>query len=161
MTPPGYSPGLALRQALPEDAAAITALVHAAYAPWVALIGREPKPMTVDYAQALTAHRFDLLEAEGRLLALIETSVAPDHLLVVNIAVSPDLHGQGVGQGLLAHAEGLAREAGRAELRLYTNQRFVRNIEIYRRFGYALDREETLPNGVAVHMRKATPLFRT
>uniref|UniRef100_UPI0026EE4EC2 GNAT family N-acetyltransferase n=1 Tax=Phenylobacterium aquaticum TaxID=1763816 RepID=UPI0026EE4EC2 len=115
-----------------------------------------PKPMTVDYAQALKANRFDLLEDGARLMALIETAVVEDHLLVVNIAVGPEAQGQGVGQRLLANAEGLALESGLCELRLYTNQRFARNIEIYRRFGYEIDREETLANGVTVHMRKAT-----
>ena len=158
MSPGGSFRRPALRQAKPDDAAAITALVRDAYAPWVALIGREPKPMTIDYAQALAANRFDLLEEDGRLLGLIETAMAADHLLIVNIAVGPDLHGRGIGQGLLAHAEDLARQAGLAELRLYTNQKFARNIEIYRRFGYAIDREEILPNGGAVHMRKATPI---
>ncbi|WP_304171796.1 N-acetyltransferase [Phenylobacterium aquaticum] len=157
MTAPGSLPGLALRQAQAHDAAAIAALVHAAYAPWIPLIGREPKPMTVDYAQALKANRFDLLEDGARLMALIETAVVEDHLLVVNVAVGPEAQGLGLGQRLLAHAEGLARAAGLGELRLYTNQRFARNIEIYRRFGYEIDREETLPNGVTVHMRKATP----
>lgn len=148
---------LTLRRAVPEDAPAVTVLVREAYGPWVELIGREPMPMTVDYAAALAAHRFDVLEAEGRLEALIETVATGDHLLIVNIAVRPGLHGRGMGRALLAHAEDLARQAGLAELRLYTNQRFARNIEIYRRFGYAVDREEALPNGVAVHMRKATP----
>lgn len=40
-------------------------------------------------------------------------------------------------------------------MRLYTNQRFERNIAIYRQAGYVVDREETLPKGVVVHMRKA------
>jgi len=146
-----------LRRAGPEDAAAIADLVREAYSPWVTVIGREPMPMTVDYVQALAVNRFDLVESDARLDALIETSVAADHLLIVNIAVRPDLHGRGMGQALLAHAEGLARARGLAELRLYTNQRFVRNIEIYRRAGYQIDREETAPNGVTVHMRKATP----
>lgn len=157
MTPAGFFPGLNLRQAGPDDAAAITALVRSAYAPWVPLIGREPKPMTVDYAQALAVNRFDLLEAEGRLEALIETAAAADHLLIVNIAVRPGLHGRGIGRALLAHAETLAREAGLAELRLYTNQRFARNIEIYRQTGYQIDREESSALGVTVHMSKATP----
>lgn len=157
MTAPGTLPGLDLRQAGPHDAAAITDLVRAAYAPWVPLIGREPKPMTVDYAKALEANRFDLLEAGGRLMALIETARVEDHLLVINIAVGPEAQGRGVGQDLLAHAEDLARRAGLGELRLYTNQRFARNIEIYRQAGYRIDREETSPLGVTVHMRKATP----
>jgi hypothetical protein len=40
-------------------------------------------------------------------------------------------------------------------VRLYTNQRFTSNIDLYRRLGYRIDREEQLAIGVAVHMRKA------
>ena len=37
-----------LRQAVPADAPAIRELTRAAYAKWIPLIGREPKPMTAD-----------------------------------------------------------------------------------------------------------------
>ena len=50
-----------LRLAEPADAEAIGALTREAYAKWVPLIGREPLPMTINYAQALATHRFDLL----------------------------------------------------------------------------------------------------
>lgn len=59
------SGALTLRQAVPADAPAIRALTRAAYAKWVPLIGREPKPMTADYEQAVRHHRFDLLYEEG------------------------------------------------------------------------------------------------
>ena len=41
-----------LRRATPSDAAAIRDLTREAYAKWVPLIGREPKPMTADYDAA-------------------------------------------------------------------------------------------------------------
>ena len=45
-------------------------------------IGREPKPMTADYAEAVRKHRFDLLYSQGTLAALIETNPQSDHLLI-------------------------------------------------------------------------------
>jgi hypothetical protein len=54
----------------------------------------------------------------------------------------------------MAHAETLARDQGLTMLRLYTNARFERNIAIYRRIGYAEDRQETNERGVIVHMVK-------
>jgi len=137
-----------------EDAAAIRALTLEAYAPWAALIGREPLPMTVDYDAALREHRFDLAYGAGELVGLIETHAAADHLLVVNVAVAPGYQGAGLGRRLMAHAETLAREQGLTTLRLYTNARFERNISIYRRFGYAVEREEISERGVIVHMAK-------
>ena len=143
-----------LRQAKATDAAAIRELTRSAYAKWVPLLGREPKPMTADYEAAVRKHRFDLAYIGGTLAALIETIREPDHLLVENVAVSPAFQGRGLGRKLMAHAETLAKAAGLGEIRLYTNQRFVANVELYRRLGYAVHREEDVGVGVAVHMSK-------
>lgn len=143
-----------LRQAVPSDATAIRALTREAYAPWVTLIGREPRPMTADYDSAVLRHRFDLLSVDGVLAALIETIVEPDHLLVENVAVRPDFQGRGLGRRLMAHAEDLARGRGLREIRLYTNGAFAANIALYRRLGYGVDREDPFLAGTVVHMSK-------
>ena len=143
-----------LRKAGAGDAAAIRALTREAYAKWVPLIGREPRPMTADYAQALKTHRFDLLYAGGRLAALIETIRETDHLLIENVAVSPSFQGRGFGRILMAHAEEIAASHGFGEISLYTNARFAKNIALYARLGYRLDREESWKGGVIVHMKK-------
>jgi GNAT superfamily N-acetyltransferase len=146
---------LTLRHGGPADAAAIRQLTRAAYAKWVPLIGREPKPMAADYDEATRQHRFDLLYADGNLVALIETIQQPDHLLIENVAVLPAFQGHGLGRKLLAHAEDLAATLGYGEIRLYTNQRFAENVELYRRVGYRIDREEVGERGVTVYMSKA------
>jgi GNAT superfamily N-acetyltransferase len=143
-----------MRQATAADAAAIRDLTRQAYAKWVPLIGREPKPMTADYDAAVARHRFDLLYVDGTLAALIETIREADHLLVENVAVSPSFQGRGLGRKLMAHAEMLASELGFGTIRLYTNQRFAENIALYRKLGYQVDREEALPVGVVTHMSK-------
>jgi ribosomal protein S18 acetylase RimI-like enzyme len=143
-----------LRQAVATDASAIRELTRAAYAKWVPLIGREPKPMTADYEEAVRKHRFDLLYVEGTLAALIETIREDDHLLVENVAVSPSFQGRGLGRKLMAHAEKLAAASGFGEIRLYTNKRFAENVELYRRLGYRVDREEDVKVGIVVHMSK-------
>jgi ribosomal protein S18 acetylase RimI-like enzyme len=143
-----------LRRAVASDASAIRTLTREAYAKWVPLIGREPKPMTADYAEAVRRHRIDLLHLDGALAALIETIAEADHLLVENVAVSPAFQGRGLGRKLMAHAEQIAASSGRGEIRLYTNKLFAQNIELYRTLGYRIDREEVLEIGVAVHMSK-------
>lgn len=143
-----------LRRAEPADAEAIGLLTREAYAKWVPLIGREPLPMTVDYAQALATHRFHLLHVGQDLAALIETVVDGEQLLVVNVAVRPAFQGRGFGVRLMALAEQIATDAGLAGVRLYTNQLFAANIALYASLGYRIDREEALNGGVAVHMSK-------
>ncbi len=143
-----------MRQALPADATAVRALTREAYAKWVAVTSREPLPMRVDYDEAVQKHRFDLIHEGDVLVALIETAREADHLLIVNVAVSPACQKRGLGRRLLAHAERLAIEAGYREIRLYTNSLMAENIALYRRLGYRVDREEGELPRIQVHMSK-------
>lgn len=146
-----------IRRGTAADVEAITDLTMRAYTKWLALIGYEPLPMLADYAAAIRQHRFDLLEADGRLIALIETELRDDDLLIVNVAVSPDSQKRGYGRRLLALAERIAAEAGRDTLRLYTNERFEENIRLYASLGYLQERLEIRANGArVVHMVKRT-----
>ncbi|MEA2884835.1 MAG: hypothetical protein QOH32_4091 [Bradyrhizobium sp.] len=143
------------RRATASDAAAIRELSRAAYAGWVPVIGREPRPMTADYDRAVIEHSIDLLEEQGTLVALIETVAQADHLLIENIAVRPDQQGKGLGDLLLRHAEQFALAQGFSETRLYTNAAFASNLVLYAKRGYEeYRREEIEPGGVAVFMRK-------
>lgn len=146
-----------LRRAVAADAAAVRAVVRDAYAKWVPAIGREPKPMTANYNTAIRLNRVDLAHVEGELAGLIETIDRSDHLLIENVAVAPQQHGQGLGRALMAHAETVARAAGYREVRLYTNRRFEANVQLYLRLGYSIDREEEGPLGVTVYMSKSLP----
>jgi ribosomal protein S18 acetylase RimI-like enzyme len=145
---------LLLRRAGPADAPAINALTQAAYARWVPVLGRKPRPMTADYDAAVRAHRIDLLEDGADLVALIEMALEPDHLLIVNLAVGPAHQGQGHGSRLLAHAETVARAEGKPLLRLFTNRLMRPNLALYRARGYQVDREEAYAGGAIVHMSK-------
>lgn len=145
-----------LRRAVPADAGLVRALTRAAYAKWVAIVGREPRPMTADYERALTEHLIDIFERNGDAIALIEMKAETDHLMIVNIAVAPDQHGHGIGTRLLQHAEDVARALGLGEMRLYTNERMTANIALYARRGYREERREPAGTlGTVVHMKKS------
>lgn len=143
-----------LRPAVPADAAAIRDIVRAAYAKWVPVIGREPLPMRADYDKAVAEHPFDLAVEDDRIVGMIETVLAEDHLWIENVCVAPDAQGRGIGRLLLELAERKAIEAGRAELRLLTNGAFAANVSLYKRQGYIMDREEPFMNGMTVYMSK-------
>ncbi|MDX8518052.1 GNAT family N-acetyltransferase [Mesorhizobium dulcispinae] len=142
------------RSATPADAAAIKVVVHAAYAKWVPVIGREPLPTCADYDKALNEHQFELAIEGGRIVGLIETMAHDDHIWIENVAVAPEAQGRGIGRKLLDSAERKAVEAGCRELRLLTNGAFEANVRLYRKHGYAVDREEPFMNGTTVYMSK-------
>jgi ribosomal protein S18 acetylase RimI-like enzyme len=145
-----------LRRAIPADAAAIREVTRAAYAKWVPVVGREPRPMNADYDAAVRGYLIDLLHQDDELAGLIEMHPEKDHLYIQNIAVSPAFQGRGYGRTLLAHAEEIARSLGLKEVRLSTNQRFTDSVRLYRRFGYRVDREEVEQlRGVVLYMSKS------
>jgi N-acetylglutamate synthase-like GNAT family acetyltransferase len=125
-----------LRAAQPGDVPAISALVYAAYADYVPLIGREPAPMTADDAAAVAAGHTWVAEHEGTVVGVLVLEPAADHLLIENIAVSPTLQGLGLGVRLLGVADDEARRRGLPEIRLYTNAAMTKNIAFYPRHGY-------------------------
>ncbi len=146
---------LEVRRAGAADAAAVRQLTREAYAKWVPLIGREPKPMVADYAAAVRHHVIDMLYLDGELAGLIEIIPEFDHMLIENLAVSPAFQGRGLGQHLLEHAEALTVWRGHEVIRLYTNKLFAANIAFYLKRGYRLDREQPFPGGgIVVHMSK-------
>lgn len=143
------------RRATLADVDAVRALTRAAYAKWVAVIGREPLPMAADFGRAVREHAIDLLFDAGQLVGLVEMVAATDYLLIENIAVAPDQQGRGYGKLLMAHAECTAVALGVGKLRLYTNERFTDNIRFYGRLGYGVDRTEPFKGGTVVHMKKS------
>ena len=143
-----------LRRAGTADAPAIRALTRDAYAKWVKLIGREPWPMIADYDVAVRDHLIDLLTVDGEVVALVEMIAQSDCLLVENLAVAPAHRSRGYGRLLMQHAEQVTTGLGHRTLRLYTNQRFIENIALYRWLGDQIDREEVVGATVVVHMSK-------
>jgi GNAT superfamily N-acetyltransferase len=152
---PQYSFG----RATSADVSTIREITRAAYTRWIPVIGREPKPVTANYEQAVVGHIIDLCEAGGRTIALIELIHAPSHLLIENVAVLPDRHGHGVGGLLLERADEVARSLSLSELRLYTNAMFSTNIAFYAHRGFKEFLRESHPGGgEVVHMTKSIVL---
>lgn len=144
-----------LRRATARDAPAIAAVVDRAYEKYVPRIGRQPYPMTVDYADAIARHDVRVAERGGVIVAALVLIAEPDTLLIDNVAVDPVHQGHGLGSQLLKFAEEEARRQGFASIRLYTNVKMTENIALYERYGYVETHRETLRGLNVVHMRKA------
>ncbi len=142
------------RAAKPEDAGAIRDVVRAAYARWIPMIGREPRPMVADYDRAVREHRIDVMVSGSVIVGLIEMMLREDHLWIENIAVRPEDQGRGLGRQLLVHAERQAIEAGCAEIRLLTNAAFEANVALYEKTGYVIVKSEPFMGGTTVYMTK-------
>ena len=125
-----------IRPAYAHDAAAVSALVRAAYAPWIERLDREPSPMQDDYAQRIADGEVWVLEDMGKLIGCIMLRDGPDALLIPNIAVAPVAQGKGHGRRLLAFAEAEARRRGYGEVRLFVNALMIENIAMYRHLGF-------------------------
>jgi ribosomal protein S18 acetylase RimI-like enzyme len=146
----------ALRRATAADAERLSALARAAYARHVAAIGREPMPMTADWARLLSEQEIWILDGPaGEAVASLALEVQADHVTIWSVAVAPAHQRHGLGRRLMALAEARARALGRPELRLFTNARMAGNVALYRRLGYAETQREELPDRVLVHMSKA------
>jgi hypothetical protein len=93
-----------VRRATIADAVTVRELTRAAYAKWVPLLGREPRPMTADYDAAVRDHLIDLLHGGGEAVALLEVAPKADHLLSGNVAVGPAQQGRGSALNYVLHS---------------------------------------------------------
>jgi ribosomal protein S18 acetylase RimI-like enzyme len=148
-------PQITLRRAAAGDASAITSLTDDAYAKYIPLIGRKPQPMTVDYVQMVSENPVWLLFAGEQLVGVLVLVNEPDTLLIYSVAVSPAYQKQGLGRRLLSWAEEQAIQGGYQSIRLYTNELFTENIQLYERLGYQHTRREPYLNSILVHMAKS------
>ena len=105
---------LALAPASPDQAGAIRDLTLRAYAKWVPVTPRKPRPMTADYARAVIEHRFDCLWSGDRLVGRPPRSRL-GHRPKRELWVSGEALRRSSIDGLRALARGLSLRGGSAE----------------------------------------------
>jgi GNAT superfamily N-acetyltransferase len=141
-----------IRPAAHPDRPRIEEIVEAAYTPWAEIIGARPIPMDADYESLITAGQvFVTGDGPDGVIVLIPEEGT---LLIENVAVAPDRHGQGIGRALLSFAEDHARTLSLPRLRLYTNELMTKNIALYERLGYEETSRQDIGGRNVVHMLK-------
>jgi ribosomal protein S18 acetylase RimI-like enzyme len=143
-----------LRKASLADVEAISALTDAAYTKYIPLIGRKPQPMTADYSRMVVDDTIWLLSVENKLAGVLVLVYEPEDLLIYSVAIQPEYQKHGLGRRLLAWAEDQAIQAGYRSIRLFTNEHFIYNINLYKSLGYQETSREHLLNSTIVHMTK-------
>lgn len=132
----GEVSGETIRMATPADVAAIEQVVRTAYAKYVDRIGKPPGPMLDDYAARVAEGSVRVLEDAHGLAGILVLLPQAGHLLLDNIAVTPERQAEGIGRRLLAVAESEALQRGFDELRLYTNAAMHENLVMYAKLGW-------------------------
>ncbi|RWC96379.1 MAG: GNAT family N-acetyltransferase [Mesorhizobium sp.] len=127
---------MTITKALAADLPAVVSLTTAAYAPYTALLGAPPMPVTEDYAPRIERGEVWLLESSAELAGLIVLERHADHVMIFSVAVSPAFQGRGLGITLLKFADEQTQSWGLPEVRLYTNSRMERNIALYTTYGF-------------------------
>ncbi len=92
--------------------------------------------MLADYPQLIRDGLVRVAVANDEIVGVLVMWPEDDHLYVDNVAVLPTAQGLGVGTALLKVAEAVARETSQSEIRLYTNELMVTNLDYYPRRGY-------------------------
>jgi len=143
-----------IRGARADDAARIGEIARAAYEKYVPRIGREPAPMTADFAAEIAAGRVVVIEADGTVAGYVIAWPEADAYFIDNIAVDPAWQGRGLGRRLMEHGEREARRHALDAIRLYTNAAMTENLSLYARLGFVETRRAVEHGFNRVFMRR-------
>src|SRR5262249_15738419 len=98
-----------IRRATAGDTARIGAIARAAYAKYVARIGREPAPMVADFAGHIVAGHVVVVETAGAVDGCMIAWAGTGPYFVDNVAVDPARQGRGLSRTLMRHAADAAQ----------------------------------------------------
>jgi GNAT superfamily N-acetyltransferase len=144
--------------ALPEDAGEVHTVQRAAYV-------SEAQAYDNPHFSALTESPAEVREAilssvvlvarvGHRIVGAVRGRVEGEVCHVGRLVVAPDMQGRGVGRRLLLAVEGEVPRSVR-RFTLFTGDRSVGNLSLYRRVGYVRSREERVADTLSlIHMDK-------
>ena len=130
-----------IRRVKPEDEAALTEVIRAAYAPYQDA-GLDLPPVDEGIAEDIRDRMVFVAETDGRITGGVVMTATPPAAHLLNLAVDPEAGGQGLGTALLARAVTEARMAGCRVMRLTTHREMTNTQAFYRRLGWQDDGAE-------------------
>ena len=125
-----------IRPAQAADVPEIKKIATAAYAIYVARIGREPAPMIADFDAHVARDEVFILEDAAEITGYIISFIKDGGQFIENVAVRPSRQGSGHGWRLLKFVEDLAWQHNFPRAFLYTNAKMTENLDFYPRLGY-------------------------
>jgi GNAT superfamily N-acetyltransferase len=145
-----------VRDACPDDAAAVWAVQQAAFLPLVERLPSRPTALGEDEAylrQLLerALRRVVVVQVAGELVASGRVAGAPPQGELKRIAVHPTWQSRGVGRHLIQGLETNARQLGFVRLRAGVRRRLPGNQVFYERLGYQVVAVEPYPPGIDDH----------
>ena len=149
--------GPRIRRATANDVTRIGAIARAAYSKYVPRIGREPAPMSADFATAVVADHVVVIETAGIVDGYMNAWPELDAYFIENIAVAPARQHQGLGRKLIDHAAAEARRHNLSAIRLYTNAAMTESLSMYAHIGFVETHRATEKEFDRVYMRWSVP----
>lgn len=125
-----------IRLATESEVPCIERIVHEAYECYIPRIGRAPGPMTDNYYAHVAQGNVWVLTISDKIVGVLVLVPKADHMLLDNVAVSPERQGLGLGRQLIEFAEAVAKQSGYMEIWLYTNTAMHENLAMYVTLGY-------------------------
>ena len=135
-----------IRRAIPGDAAALTEVIRAAYAPYAAQ-GLDLPPVDEGIADDIRNNHVWVAVDGARVLGGI-VLVLGETAHLANLAVHPDGGGRGLGRALIGTVCDAARAAGFDRIALATHAGMTGTRALYARLGWV----ETGQDGARVYM---------
>jgi ribosomal protein S18 acetylase RimI-like enzyme len=115
---------------------AVSELARASYSKYIERLGKKPAPMLEDYNVLIEAGGVWILAESEEAIGVLAMRPAEGHLFVDNVAIAPEHQGKGLGRELISFAEDRAKSYGLPEICLYTNEKMLEKLAVYRRLGF-------------------------
>ena len=122
------------RPARAEEAARLTAIARAAYAPFAPVLGPDPPPVRQDFPGDIAGGRVWVTGAPAIGFIVLRAD-GPDWL-IENLGVDPAAQGAGAGRALIGFAEAEGRRRGHCRAVLYTSPLMTGTVAFYTKLGY-------------------------